>query len=226
MPATAAIMRRGLGRDRIRTARVGMPPPVVLIWSSAPITSAAEAGRASGSFFRQRSISRLSCGGTSARRLLMSGGSRTSCAVIRACPEIASSNGCRPARSSHATSPQRIEIGAMVDVGSAAACSGAMYAGVPTTCRPGVSVAAARLRSSVREALSALAMPKSVTTAAPPESRMFSGLMSRCTTPSLMRVGERARHVAQDADRLARSASAVARRAVPAATRPSTNGMV
>jgi hypothetical protein len=36
----------------------------------------------------------------------------------------------------------------------------------------------------VRDVAIALAMPKSVTTAVPPESRMFSGLMSRCTTPS------------------------------------------
>ena len=36
---------------------------------------------------------------------------------------------------------------------------------------------------AVREALSALAMPKSVTTAVPPESRTLSGLMSRCTIP-------------------------------------------
>ena len=38
--------------------------------------------------------------------------------------------------------------------------------------------------SCVRDTLMAFAMPKSVTTAAPPDSRMFSGLMSRCTTPS------------------------------------------
>ena len=36
----------------------------------------------------------------------------------------------------------------------------------------------------VRAAAIALAIPKSVTTAAPPESRMFSGLMSRWTIPS------------------------------------------
>ena len=35
-----------------------------------------------------------------------------------------------------------------------------------------------------REAESAFAIPKSTTTALPPDSRMFSGLMSRCTTPS------------------------------------------
>ncbi len=35
----------------------------------------------------------------------------------------------------------------------------------------------------VRDALIALAMPKSVTTAAPSERSTLSGLMSRCTTP-------------------------------------------
>ena len=35
----------------------------------------------------------------------------------------------------------------------------------------------------VFDAASALAMPKSVTTAAAPESSTLSGLMSRCTTP-------------------------------------------
>ena len=43
-------------------------------------------------------------------------------------------------------------------------------------------------------------MPKSVTTAAPPESRTLSGLMSRWTMPRLVRVAQRARHVAQHAD--------------------------
>src|SRR5213079_1237917 len=34
-------------------------------------------------------------------------------------------------------------------------------------------------------AVTACAMPKSATTAVPPDSKMFSGLMSRCTTPWL-----------------------------------------
>jgi hypothetical protein len=35
----------------------------------------------------------------------------------------------------------------------------------------------------VREALMAFAIPKSVTTAVPPDRSTLSGLMSRCTTP-------------------------------------------
>ena len=55
----------------------------------------------------------------------------------------------------------------------------------------------------------AFAIPKSVTTAVPPDSRMFSGLMSRCTTPSRMRKRERARHVAQNRHTFRRRKGAV-----------------
>src|ERR1041385_273479 len=57
-----------------------------------------------------------------------------------------------------------------------------MYAGVPIAPPAWVRVTAAP-PSWVREAVSALAMPKSVTTAAPWERSTFSGLMSRCTMP-------------------------------------------
>ena len=82
--------------------------------------------------------------------------------------------------------------------GSPAACSGAMYAGVPIDVPSCVSVdPCAPL--SVRESLNALAMPKSVTTAVPPESSTLSGLMSRCTMPRSCAYCERARDVAEDA---------------------------
>ena len=64
--------------------------------------------------------------------------------------------------------------------GSPAACSGAMYIGVPTAVPSWVSVAPAGPWAA---AAMALAMPKSVTTAVWPESRTLSGLMSRWTTP-------------------------------------------
>ena len=64
--------------------------------------------------------------------------------------------------------------------GSPAACSGAIYAGVPMLVPICVSVAPP---DEVRAALMAFAMPKSVTTATPPEMSTLSGLMSRCTTP-------------------------------------------
>ena len=61
--------------------------------------------------------------------------------------------------------------------GSAVACSGAMYAGVPSatpavvrTCLPVAS-------------LTAFATPKSMTNACRPLNITLSGLMSRCTTP-------------------------------------------
>jgi hypothetical protein len=62
-------------------------------------------------------------------------------------------------------------------LGSAAACSGAMYAGVPSATPSEVSDVCPV------DSLSALATPKSVTTAWWPEIRTLSGLMSRCTTP-------------------------------------------
>src|SRR5436305_1166207 len=64
--------------------------------------------------------------------------------------------------------------------GSPAACSGEMYAGVPIDVPICVSVAPP---DSVRDAEMAFAMPKSVTTAAPPDSSTLSGLMSRWTMP-------------------------------------------
>ena len=55
-----------------------------------------------------------------------------------------------------------------------------MYAGVPTEVPTAVSVAPAPW---VLDADTALAMPKSATTAVPLESSTLSGLMSRWTTP-------------------------------------------
>ena len=44
---------------------------------------------------------------------------------------VRSANGGRPASISYAIAAERIDVGAVIDVGIAAACSGAMYAGVP-----------------------------------------------------------------------------------------------
>jgi hypothetical protein len=61
-----------------------------------------------------------------------------------------------------------------------------MYAGVPSAIPVEVSVSAAPSACSrrwSRDAASALATPKSVTSAIPPVTSTFSGLMSRWTTP-------------------------------------------
>ncbi len=63
--------------------------------------------------------------------------------------------------------------------GSAVACSGDMYAGVPRATPIEVSLPEPELFST------ALATPKSVTSAWRPERRMLSGLMSRWTMPCL-----------------------------------------
>jgi len=105
--------------------------------------------------------------------------------------------------------------------GSPAACSGAMYAGVPMDVPICVSAALPEL---VRDALMALAMPKSVTTAAPPEMSTLSGLMSRCTTPRACAYAS-----ARDTSRRMLTTSLTA--SGPRASRsrsdsPSTNGIV
>src|SRR5213080_153670 len=64
-------------------------------------------------------------------------------------------------------------------LGSALACSGDMYAGVPSATPSDVMPPC----SALLEALNAFATPKSVTIALPPESSTLSGLMSRCTIP-------------------------------------------
>src|SRR6266704_5539246 len=64
-------------------------------------------------------------------------------------------------------------------LGSALACSGDMYAGVPSATPSDVKPPC----SALLEALNAFATPKSVTIALPPESSTLSGLMSRCTMP-------------------------------------------
>ena len=66
--------------------------------------------------------------------------------------------------------------------GSAAACSGAMYIGVPSAMP--ICVSAPSPDGVAAASRSAFATPKSVTVAEPPERSTLSGLMSRCTTPS------------------------------------------
>ena len=65
---------------------------------------------------------------------------------------------------------------------SPATCSGAMYPGVPSE-EPGL-VMVFVFPAFSRAASMAFAMPKSETTAVPPDRRMLSGLMSRCTMPA------------------------------------------
>ena len=55
-----------------------------------------------------------------------------------------------------------------------------MYAGVPI---PAPACVIEAFDALLCAAENAFAMPKSATTAAPPDMRMLSGLMSRCTTP-------------------------------------------
>ena len=132
-----------------------------------------------------------------------------------------SANGCAPVEHlvRHARRTHRCRRGDR-RAGSPTACSGAMYAGVPSDVPSCVSVRRRCVTASRADAVIAFAMPKSVTTPLPPESSTLSGLMSRCTTPCACAYASALRDVAQDArrprDRAARRVAPGAR----AATRP------
>ena len=72
-----------------------------------------------------------------------------------------------------------------------------MYCGVPIATPKSVIGSESGIP---REASSALAIPKSETAAVSPESRMLSGLMSRCTIPLRVREIQRARDIPENAD--------------------------
>src|SRR6266516_2099916 len=93
-------------------------------------------------------------------------------------------------------------------LGSALACSGDMYAGVPSATPSDVMPPC----SALLDALNAFATPKSVTIALPPESSTFSGLMSRCDAV-FVRIRERGGDLAQHANGLVDGQLAVPREA-------------
>src|SRR6185312_5225054 len=78
----------------------------VLTDSTDASNSLADCGLLSGFLSRQRITSAASGWGTSGRRSESDGGVSVTCAVINACIVFRSANGCAPASSSHATTPQ------------------------------------------------------------------------------------------------------------------------
>ena len=84
-------------------------------------------------------------------------------------------NGGSPVSISYNTHPSPYTSLRPSSARSPAACSGLMYAGVPST-------TPVRVRLTPPAASSAPAMPKSATIASPPDRRMFSGLTSRWMT--------------------------------------------
>ena len=153
--------------------------PVLVTWSSSRTTSAARCGRDPASLARHCITRRANSGGVSGRSSSTGRGISVICATSSFCG-ASPLNGARPVSSSYATQPNAYRSARWSTAGSAATCSGAMYAGVPNDVPNCVSVAPV---TWPRASLNALAMPKSVTTAEPPERSTFSGLMSRCTTP-------------------------------------------
>ena len=90
--------------------------------------------------------------------------------------------GGTPVNISKSTHP-RLYWSERASITSPVACSGLMYSGVPMAMPARVSRADEAVDSVAVPCSSARATPKSATTAWPPLSRMFSGLISRCTTP-------------------------------------------
>src|SRR5688572_24197513 len=159
------------------TGTVGcVPLPGVKAASSCGMISAALCQRSAARFSRHRMITDASAGGTLGRWTLTDSGVCVTCAISSAwaLPPV---NGGRPASISYATAPSAYRSARWSTCGSAEACSGAMYAGVPNATPSDVRPEA------LPDSLTALATPKSVTRAWPRLTITLSGLMSRCTTP-------------------------------------------
>ena len=222
-PATSATgTRRRAERGPTATGPLvsAAPRGASAIPSSARSTSSADCGRSAGCFSSSRITSAPSDGGTAARRRSIGSGVCVACAARSCCAERPS-NGGRPASSSYATHAERVEIGAMIDVGSPAACSGAMYAGVPSDVptrdvERRASSPPPRRRRADRLGDAEVGDHR----ARRRDSSMFSGLMSRCTIALRVRVA-RARSPTSRRMRIAvgHRQRAVARRAARAATR-------
>ena len=168
-----------------RTARDGAAPPRGSNGSGAasstraPLSASANAcavgKRSAGSFASAASTARSTCTGTVSRTLRGDTGRSVSTRATIACT-LEPVNGGSPVSISYVTAPSAYTSARASMVRSPIACSGAMYCGVPSD-RP---VCVMRCPPAL---CTARAMPKSATTARPDCSRMFSGLMSRCTTP-------------------------------------------
>ena len=177
-PATAPACDTRVQRGAAVARDVRRPPAGAPGAASASANRAVVRYRSAGTFASARRIAPSTVSGMVARTI--DGGDTWSseCRAMIACA-VGPVNGGSPTSISYVTharlySSLRPSISAFP-----VACSGLMYAGVPMTVPVWVSG-----RPSPA-ALNARAMPKSATTALPPDSMMFSGLMSRCTTPWL-----------------------------------------
>ena len=163
-------------------------------FTSASANAFALSNRSAGSFSSAFASAAATFGGTVFRRTV------TGCAVsvmifmITACADDAV-NGGSPASISYSTLASEYTSDRAVISFSAVACSGLMYCGVP-------SESPVSVMRPPAAALTASAMPKSITIARPSCSRMFSGLMSRWIDAVAVRVVERIRHFARDAHRV------------------------
>src|SRR5438128_1964534 len=107
--AAIALHRREPARDALRDGAAAVPvgvipPPGVVMSSSACTTSLALCGRSAGRFSRQRITSAASAGGSEARRLLIASGASVTCAASKFCGVRPAKGGC-PVSSSYASTP-------------------------------------------------------------------------------------------------------------------------
>ena len=161
-----AVERLGTGPDAA---------PARSIAANNPAKAAAVWGRPAGSIARTCWINPLNCAPTSGRKSTTTGGGSVRRRAMVRCG-VAAAKGASPVSISNSTQPRLYKSLRPSSAASASACSGLMYAGVPTASPVWVSRPSARV-------LIAFAMPKSATTAWPLSRRMFSGLMSRWITP-------------------------------------------
>ena len=182
-PAASATRRRFPGRTvwiaGTETTVVGDVPPLgVAMASSACSTSLAACGRSAGRLARQRHHERREHGGNDGAEAVHRLGHLEDVRRKRGLGRAAK-EGRAPGEHLVGHHAERIDVRAVVDVGVAGGLLGRHVR--RSAERQPSDVSAGVLR--VGRGATALATPKSVTTATPPESSTLSGLMSRCTTP-------------------------------------------
>jgi len=146
-------------------------------WANAAAKSAAVTHRSAGVRASALASAASTPGGTVSRTTEIRGSGSLSFLAITICG-VSPMYGGSPPSISYSTQPSEYKSERPSRSWLPAACSGLMYAGVPI--ESPVSVSRALPAAAI-----ALAIPKSATTAWPLSSRMFSGLMSRWTTPWL-----------------------------------------
>ena len=185
----------GRATSRLRRRRSTPPSGAIASRSSLPNASA-PANRSSGRRDNALATARSTPSGTSLRTR-RSGGGVSANRRASITDAVAPENGISPASISQSTQASEYWSERPSMSVSPAACSGLMYAGVPTIVPVWVSRGSTRpttpppacpparplAHPPARPSATRCAIPKSATSACPAASMMFSGLMSRWITP-------------------------------------------